>query len=601
MPDLPIGTITYMFTDVEGSTRLWQQHPDEMRAVMARHDSLLTSAVEANDGTVVRPRGEGDSIFAVFLRATDAVGAACAAQQLLLRETWPEDIAINVRMALHTGESELRDHDYYGAAVNRCARLRGIAHGGQVVLSQATAQLVQDTMPPGVSLRDMGSHSLKDMERPEQVFQLLHPDLPSDFPPLKSPDTLPHNLPVQVTSFIGREPEIQEITELFDDARCVTLTGIGGTGKTRLALEVGRESLETYSDGVWFVDLSPITDESLVQKEVASVLGVEEQFLNDFLHDKNTLLLLDNCEHLLDTCAQAVSTWLGQAPGVRVLATSREALGIPGEVVRRIASLSAPDESNVTCETVNNFEATRLFVERASEVHAAFEVTDENCVSVARIARRLDGIPLAIELAAAMARVLSPEQIAARLDDRFRLLTGGSRTAVPRQRTLQAAIDWSYHSLSDELARLFDKLSVFRGGFTLEAAEHVGVGEDDGDSIYIMDNLFQLVDKSLVVATQSGPGEDARYGLLETLRQYAGERLAESGLADDTRRRHASYYLEMIHEVQPVLWGGDSRNALELLEANHDNLRAAVDWSLEAGETETALRLVGDLGFLWMA
>ena len=275
--------ITYLFTDVEGSTPLWQQHPREMNGVMARHDSLLTSAVEENGGTVVRPRGEGDSIFAVFLGATDAVVAAFAAQQLLLRAAWPEGIAINVRMALHTGESELRDHDYYGATVNRCARLRSIAHGGQVVLSQATAQLVQDTMPAGASLRDMGSHSLKDLERPEQVFQLLHPDLPSEFPPLKSPDTPSHNLPVQVTSFIGRESEIREIGGLFDDARCVTLTGIGGTGKTRLALEVGRESLETYSDGVWFADLSPITDDSLVQKEVASVLGVEAEALNDFL------------------------------------------------------------------------------------------------------------------------------------------------------------------------------------------------------------------------------------------------------------------------------------------------------------------------------
>ena len=328
--------------------------------------------------------------------------------------------------------------------------------------------------------------------------------------------------------------------------------------------------------------MSPITDNSLVHREVASVLGVEEQVMNDFLRDKS-LLLLDNCEHLLDNCARSVSTWLGLAPGVRILATSREALGIRGEVVRRISSLSAPDESNVSCDTVNDFEATRLFAERASDVNAAFVFTDDNCVSVARIVRRLDGIPLAIELAAAMARVLSPEQIAVRLDDRFSLLTGGSRTALPRQRTLQAAIDWSYHSLSDELARLFDKLSVFRGGFTLEAAERVGAEKDD-DPVSVMDSLFQLVDKSLVAITDSGSGEDAQYGLLETLRQYSGE-----------------YYLAMIHEVQPVLWGGDSGVALELLEASHDNLRAAVDWSLEAGETETSLRLVGDLGFLWMA
>ncbi|MCI0877641.1 MAG: adenylate/guanylate cyclase domain-containing protein [Chloroflexi bacterium] len=263
MPDLPIGTITYMFTDVEGSTLLWQQHPDEMRAVMARHDSLLTSAVEANDGTVVRPRGEGDSIFAVFLRATDAVGAACAAQQFIFRETWPKDIAINVRMALHTGESELREHDYYGTTVNRCARLRAIAHGGQVLVSQATAQLVQDMLPEGVFLRDMGSHRLKDLQRPEQVFQLIHPELPADFPDLKSLDAHPHNLPVQLTSFIGREEEIDEVNGLLSTARLVTLLGAGGSGKTRLAQEIGASVIEDYPDGVWFIGLAALSQEAV--------------------------------------------------------------------------------------------------------------------------------------------------------------------------------------------------------------------------------------------------------------------------------------------------------------------------------------------------
>ncbi|MCH7802376.1 MAG: hypothetical protein IIC24_12670, partial [Chloroflexi bacterium] len=458
---------------------------------------------------------------------------------------------------------------------------------------------MRDAMPEGVSLRDLGSHGLKDFQDPEQVFQLLHPDLPSEFPPLKSLDASLHNLPTQLTSFIGRESQIQEISELFDDARCVTLTGIGGSGKTRLALEVGQHRLESYPDGVWFVDLSTITDESLVHREVASALGVQEEALSQHIQSKNMLLILDNCEHLLDICAQSASTWLAQAPNVHLLATSREALGIPGEVIRRISSLSVPDESNVSPETLMECEATRLFAERASSAHGAFEVTQENSSAIAQIANRLDGIPLAIELAAARVRMLSPEQIASRLDDRFRLLTGGSRTAMPRQRTLQAAIDWSYHSLEDEEARLFDKLSVFRGGFTLEAVEHVGVGEGD-DPLYVMDALFQLVDKSLVTVAHSGSDGDARYRLLETLRHYGGERLAESGQAEDTRRMHAEYYLEMIHGVQSDLWDSGSKEAVGLLVANHDNLRGALDWALDAGETETALRLVGDLGYLWM-
>ncbi|MCH7800281.1 MAG: TIR domain-containing protein [Chloroflexi bacterium] len=406
-----------------------------------------------------------------------------------------------------------------------------------------------------------------------------------------------NNLPVQLTSFIGRESEIQEFSELFDDARCVTLTGIGGSGKTRLALEVGQRRLDSYSDGVWFVDFSPITDESLVHKEVAQALGVEVEALNETLQSRDMLLMLDNCEHVLNACAQSASTWLGQAPNLDILTTSREALGIPGEVVRRISALSVPEESNANPETLMDYESTRLFVERASSAHGAFQITEENSAAIAQIAHRLDGIPLAIELAAARARMLTPQQIATRLDDRFRLLTGGSRTAMPRQRTLQATIDWSYHSLEDEEARLFDKLWVFRGGFTLEAAEQVGAGEGD-DPLYIMDSLFQLVDKSMVTVVNTGTDE-ARYRLLETLRQYAGERLVESGLTDETRRQHATYYLNMTHEANAGLWGIDMLPALNLLETNHDNIRGALEWAIESGERETALRLVGDIGFFW--
>ncbi|MDP6715068.1 MAG: hypothetical protein QF368_10625, partial [SAR202 cluster bacterium] len=438
--------------------------------------------------------------------------------------------------------------------------------------------------------RGLDAMSVHPSESAAQPVETAESPQPAETAPV-------HNLPAQLTSFIGRESQIQEISGLFDDARCVTLTGIGGAGKTRLALEVGQQSLESYPDGVWFVDLSPITDESLVTKEVAQTLGVEVESLDEKLQSSNMLLMMDNCEHLLDACAQSASGWLGQAPNVDILVTSREALGIPGEVIRRIASLSVPDESNVTPQILMDFESTRLFVERASSTHGPFQATEDNSAAIAQIVHRLDGIPLAIELAAARARMLTPEQIATRLDDRFRLLTGGSRTAMPRQRTLQAAIDWSYHSLEDEEARLFDRLSVFRGGFTLEAVEHVGVGEGD-DPLYVMDSLFQLVDKSMVTVINTGTDE-ARYRLLETLRQYAGERLVESGLADDTRGRHAEYYLNMTHEAQPVIWGTNPAPAFVLLETNHDNLRAALEWAIGSEERETALRLVGNMGFFW--
>ena len=390
---------------------------------MARHDALLTSAVEANDGTVVRPRGEGDSIFAVFLRATDAVGAACAAQQLLLRETWPRDIAINVRMALHTGESELREHDYYGTTVNRCAHLRGIAHGGQVILSQATAQLVQDNLPEEVSLRDMGAHRLKDLQRPEQVFQVTHPDLPADFPALKSLDAHPHNLPVQLTSFIGREQEIDEVAGLLPTARLVTLAGTGGSGKTRLAQEIGASVIEDYPDGVWFIGLATLSDPKMLRPHVADTFNVGEDAIYGFLQGKSILVILDNCEHLLVGAASLVQ-WLLSSPGVTVMATSREALNLAGERMFPVPPLPIPQDDTgqgimAGCSSVE------LFLNRTRAANPAFELSANNVASVGQIVRRLEGIPLAIELAASRVKLLQPAEIASRLDECFKLLKGG--------------------------------------------------------------------------------------------------------------------------------------------------------------------------------
>ena len=465
------------------------------------------------------------------------------------------------------------------------------------MLSQATAGLVRDALPEGVGLRDLGSHRLKDLPGLEQVFQALHPDLPSDFPALKSPDKPRHNLPAQLTSFIGRETEIAEIKSLLSSGPLVSLTGSGGSGKSRLASEIASSELEVYPDGVWFASLAPLSDPKLVPQEVAAALDVSEDAVYDFLRDKSTLLVLDNCEHVVDECARFAGTLLAQAKGVKILATSQEAFGIAGEVIYRVPSLPVPDSPNASVEVLAGFEAVRLFTDRAAAVRPGFALTDQNAAAVGDIAQRLDGVPLAIELAAARVNMLSAEQIAARLDDCFRLLTQGRRTAVPRHQTLRSTLEWSYQLLLDPEHLLFDRLSVFRGGFTLEAVEQVCAG-DGLDSYEVMDLLSQLVDKSLVVV-EHGPEGEARYRLLEVLRLYGAERLAETGEAEDVRRRHASFFLRLAQEAEPKLHGPDQVSWLEKLDADYDNIRAVLGWSLEAGETETALRMCMALPWFW--
>jgi class 3 adenylate cyclase len=478
----PTGTITFLFTDIEGSTRLWEQQPEAMEAALARHDALAADAIQRHEGTLVKHRGEGDSLFAVFARAADAVAAAVALQQALITEPWPAQTVPRVRLALHTGDAVLRDGDYFGPAVNRCARLRAVAHGGQLLLSSATQELVRDALPEGVTLRELGEHRLRDLARPERVFQLLHPDLPADFPPLASLNTLPNNLPQQVTSFIGREKEMAEVRRLLDKTRLLTLTGSGGTGKTRVSMQVAADLLEGEGDGVWLVELAPLADPALVPQAVATALGIREepgkplsQTLVDFLKPKRLLLLLDNCEHLLAACAELAEQILRHCPGVQILATSREGLNIPGETTYRLPSLSLPDPRQLpsSVEGLTQYEAVRLFIDRATAAVPSFTVTNQNAPAVAQLCVRLDGIPLAIELAAARVKALSVEQINARIADMFRLLTGGSRTALPRQQTLRAAIDWSYDLLSEKEKILLRRLSVFAGGWTLEAAEQV--------------------------------------------------------------------------------------------------------------------------------
>ncbi len=478
MTSLPTGTITLLFTDIEGSTKLWEQYPAIMRDALIRHDALADSVLAEHSGHLVKPRGEGDSLFAVFARASDAVAAAFDLQRTLIFEPWPLHTSLRVRMALHTGETLLRDGDYYGPTVNRCARLRATAHGGQVIVSQVTRDLAQNALPDGVTLTDLGLHKLKDLTQAEHVWQLVHPELPADFPPLKS--LRESNLPLQTTSFVGREKEIAESGECLANTRLLTLLGAGGTGKTRLSLHLAAEVGDTYPDGLWLVELAPLSDPALVPQAVAFALGVREEpgralteTLLEHLRGKNLLLILDNCEHLLDACARFADRALRVCPDIRLLASSREALNIPGEATYRVPSLGLPSPEHQTPQTLLHSAAACLFVERATAARNDFAVTDANADAIAAICRQLDGIPLALELAASRVKALSPIQIAARLDDRFRLLTGGSRGALPRQQTLRALIDWSYDLLSEKEKTLLRRLSVFAGGWTLEAAEAV--------------------------------------------------------------------------------------------------------------------------------
>ncbi len=604
MPDPPTGTVTFLFTDIEGSTRLWEQHPEAMRAALARHDALLSAGIQQHRGVVVKSRGEGDSLFAVFARATDAVAAASAIQQTLLTEPWPTPSPPRVRMALHTAAAELRDGDYYGLGVNRCARLRAVAHGGQVLLSQVARDAVGEALPAGANLRDLGSHRLKDLQQPEQLFQLLHPTLPADFPPLRSLAAFTHNLPVQLTRFIGREREMTEVKRLLAASHLLTLTGSGGCGKTRLALQVAADLLEEYPDGVWLVELAALADPALVPQTIAAALGVREQpgrslieTLTDYLRPKHLLLVVDNCEHLLAACAQLTDALLRGCPKLRLLASSREGLGIAGEQTYSVPSLSLPDARRLPpLERLQGFEAVQLFAARAALSQPTFAVTAANAAAVAHVCQRLDGIPLCIELAAARVKALPVEKLNERLSDMFRLLTGGSRTALPRQQTLRALIDWSYDLLTDAERSLLRRLSVFAGGWTLEAAEAVCMGEGV-ETWEVLDLLTSLVEKSLVLyEEQAGEG---RYRLLETVRQYARDRLLEAGEAEVVRQRHRDWFLALAERAEPELSRGSQTEWLEWLEREHDNLRAALAWSGAPVQVEAGLRLGGALGRFW--
>lgn len=602
MEHLPAGTVTFLFTDIAGSTDLVQRLGDRVYSdLIASHRALLRVIFSAHHGLEMDT--QGDAFFVAFAQARDAVTAAVAIQAAVAAHARPSQARVRVRIGVHTGSPVLVGGAYVGVDVHRAARICAAGHGGQVLLSQATCALITGSLPDGMGLADLGEHRLRDLRRSERIFQVLHPHLPPDLPPLRSLSVLPHNLPVQLTSFIGRERETGEVKRLLAGARLLTLSGSGGSGKTRLAIQVGADLLEIYSDGVWLVDLAPLSNPALIPSAVAAALAVREQSgrplavtLTESLRAKRLLLILDNCEHLVDACAQMAESLLQAGPQVTILATSRERLNVPGETVYLVPPLSLPETHRpLAVEELIKTEAVRLFVERASSVHPGWSPAPAVAADIARIVQALDGIPLAIELAAARVTVLSTAQIAERLRDRFRLLTAGSRTALPRQQTLVATMDWSYELLSEPERALLRRLSVFAGGLTLEAAEVIGAG-DGVDRADILDLLARLVDKSLVLVDDSGIAP--RYRLLDTVREYAREKLAAAGEDVAVRDRHRVWYRGVIERAEPHLDAYD-RAWMDLLEQEHDNIRAALEATVFAAHGEDALRSAVALQRLW--
>lgn len=606
MADLPTGVVTFLFTDIEGSTKLAQEYPVDMPVLFARHNEILREEIETNDGYVFQV--VGDSFCAAFHEAEKAIQAALRAQARLQHEAW-SPATIKVRVGIHTGSAQLelhaRENPYKGYATLALAqRIMSAGHGGQILISESTYQCIHDKLAADVLLKDMGERRLKDVVEVQHLYQLSGRDLLSEFPSLKTLEMVKHNLPVQLTSFIGRAKEMAEITALLVAHRMVTLTGPGGAGKTRLSLQVASDCLSEFADGVWLLELAPITDPALVPQTLLSLLGLREDtrrtildVLTDYLRSRNMLILLDNCEHLIDACAQFSERILQACPNLKILASSRESMGIAGEMTYRIPSLQAPNPAQLPAlEVLKKMDSIRLFMDRATTSKPDLALTTENASFIAQICFRLDGIPLAIELAASRVKALTPEQIAARLDDRFRLLTSGSRTALPRQQTLHAMIDWSYSLLTDNEKTLFRRLAVFAGGWTLEAAEAVcsaGISQND-----ILDLLTRLVDKSLVLITESTSG--MRYHRLETIRQYSREKFVKSDEVDDVRDRHLNYFVRFAEQVDEGLKGSEQLKWQKLMAAEQDNLRTALEWGFSRSPY-SALNIVGATNLFWTA
>ncbi|HLY59041.1 MAG TPA: adenylate/guanylate cyclase domain-containing protein [Stellaceae bacterium] len=597
------GSLAFLFTDIEGSTQRWERLPSAMEAAVAHHDRVLRSLFVASGGHVFKTMG--DAFCVAFAGPSAALGAALAAQLTLAEQDFTAVGGIRVRMAVHAGEVQARDGDYFGQALNRTARLLAIAHGGQVLVTGAAAIQVRSALPPDTALIDLGQHRLRDLTHAEQVHQLVAPGLPADFPPLVSLGGVPHNLPEQMTSFVGRERELAEVAAFLEHGRLVTLVGTGGLGKTRLSLQVAAETLERYPDGVWLAELAPLTEPPQVAECVAGLFGLAAapnrgmtELLTGFLRQRRLLLILDNCEHLVGGAAALASALLPACPQVSILASSREGLGVAGEQTYLLPVLAAPPGSqSPTAEEALQFPAVRLFVERAAAALGRFELTDAEASPVSEICRRLDGIALAIELAAPRLKMLKPAQLLARLDDRFRLLTGGSRTALPRQQTLRALIDWSYNLLNEVERAAMRRLSVFAGSWTLDAATEVIAG-DPIEDWEVFDLLASLVEKSLV--TTDATGSEIRYRFLESTRAYAAERLAEAG-ESDWPRRLANHLVAMLRAAEASYETEPTATWLAIHGPEIDNLRGALEWALgPSGDGALGLELLAWSGRLWL-
>ncbi len=604
MAERPTGTVTFLFTDIESSTRRWEQQPTAMAAAFAQQERLVRRAIAAHGGYAYKQVGDG--FQAAFQTAPAALAAAVTAQRALAAAEWEGVEPLRVRMALHTGTTEERGDDYVGPLLNRVARLLAAGHGGQILLTHATYGQVRAGLPTGVSLRDLGERRLKDLIRPEPIWQAVIADLPAHFPPLKTLDGRVHNLPRQTTALIGRERELAAVVGMLRQpaVALVTLTGPGGIGKTRLGLQVAAQLLDEYADGVWFVDLAALTDATVVTSTVAQALGVAElagrslhEGVVDYLRAKRLLLVLDNFEQVL-AAADLVAALLQAAPGMKILVTSRVPLRLYGEKDYQVPPLTLPDLQHLPpLEHLTQYEAVRLFIERAQAAKSSFAVTNATARAVAEICVRLDGLPLAIELAAARIRLFPPGALLTRLGQRLQVLTGGARGMAARHQTLRAAIDWSYQLLTPGEQQLFRRLAVFQGGRTLDAVEAVcnGAGDLTED---VLEGMTSLVDKSLLWMLE-GPGGEPRFWLLETIHEYAREQLAASGEEPELRSHHLAYFLALAETAETQLEGPQQVAWLESLAAEHDNFRAALNWALHEAPGEEGLRLVAALWSFW--
>ena len=594
---LPTGTVTFLFTDIEGSTQRWDAHREGMSAAVQRHDAIVRAAMDAHGGYVFKTLG--DAFCVAFARSDAAVAAVLDFQRALAAEDFAAVGGLRVRVALHTGTADERDSDYFGPAVNRVARLLSIGHGGQTLLSGVMHDLVLGSLPSRVSLRDLGEHRLKDLSRPEYGYQLVAPDLASEFPALRSLESMANNLPLQMTSFVGREREVAEIAELLGTHRLVTLVGSGGIGKTRTSLQVAANLLDGSGNGVWFIELAPLASGGYIPAAIAQVLGLslppqgdELAHLVKTLKSWHALLVFDNCEHLIDASAKSIAALLRGCPKISVLASSRQGIGVAGEATYRLPSLAVGDDAAAA-------PAVALFVERAISADQRFALTDENASIIVEICRRLDGIPLAIELAAARVKILSPRQLHDRLDERFRVLTGGSRDVLPRQKTLRALIDWSHDLLDDRERMLFRRLGIFVNGFTLEAATAVGTSDDLGE-LDLFDVLASLVDKSLVLAEPAG--DALRYRMLESTRAYAREKLGAAAELQERSLCHLRHLRDrFVDERESLHRTGRAEPCERLIATELEDVRAALDWGMANREALLASEMIVAVGSGWRA